>query len=52
MIPRAEIVSVDRYVTPSKLKEIFINTGLSKILVHQENIDNIVGYISIQHMFK
>jgi CBS domain containing-hemolysin-like protein len=34
------------------LKEIFINTGLSKILVHHENIDNIVGYISIQHMFK
>jgi CBS domain containing-hemolysin-like protein len=51
MIPRAEIVSVDRYVSPSKLKEIFINTGLSKILIHQENIDNIVGYISIQHMF-
>ena len=51
MIPRAEIVSIDRYVAPSKLKEIFIKTGLSKILVHQENIDNIVGYISIQHMF-
>ena len=50
MIPRAEIVSIDRYVNPSKLKEIFIKTGLSKILVHQENIDNIVGYISIQHM--
>ena len=51
MIPRAEIVSIDRYIAPSKLKEIFIKTGLSKILVHQENIDNIVGYISIQHMF-
>ena len=51
MIPRAEIVSIDRYVNPSKLKEIFIKTGLSKILVHQENIDNIIGYISIQHMF-
>ena len=52
MIPRAEIVSVDRYVTPSKLKEIFINTGISKILVHHEIIDNIVGYIIILHMFK
>ena len=51
MIPRAEIVSIDRYVNPSRLKEIFINTGLSKILIHQENIDNIVGYISVQHMF-
>ena len=51
MIPRAEIVSLDRYVNPSRLKEIFIKTGLSKILIHQENIDNIVGYISVQHMF-
>ena len=51
MVPRAEIVSIDRYVKPSKLKEIFIETGLSKILIHRENIDNIVGYISIQHMF-
>ena len=51
MIPRAEIVSIDRYVNPSRLKEIFIKTGLSKILIHQENIDNIVGYISVQHMF-
>ncbi|MDB4097821.1 hemolysin family protein [Flavobacteriaceae bacterium] len=51
MVPRAEIVSLDRYVNPSRLKEIFIKTGLSKILIHQENIDNIVGYISVQHMF-
>ena len=51
MIPRAEIISIDRYVKPSKLKEIFIKTGLSKILIHRENVDNIVGYISIQHMF-
>ena len=51
MVPRAEIVSIDRYVNPSRLKEIFIKTGLSKILIHQENIDNIVGYISVQHMF-
>ena len=51
MVPRAEIISIDRYVNPSRLKEIFIDTGLSKILIHHENIDNIVGYISIQHMF-
>lgn len=51
MVPRAEIISIDRYVKPSKLKEIFIKTGLSKILIHRENVDNIVGYISIQHMF-
>ena len=52
MIPRAEIISVDRYVKPSELDQIFIKSGLSKILIHRENIDNIVGYVSLMDMFK
>jgi putative hemolysin len=52
MIPRAEIISVDRYVKPSELNQIFIKSGLSKILIHRENIDNIVGYVSLMDMFK
>ena len=52
MIPRAEIISVDRYVKPSELDQIFIKSGLSKILIHRENIDNVVGYISLMDMFK
>ena len=28
MVPRAEIISVDRYIKPSELNEIFINSGL------------------------
>lgn len=51
MIQRNDIVSVDRYIKPNVLKEIFIRTGLSKILIHKENIDNIIGYISIQRFF-
>ena len=52
MIPRAEIISVDRYVKPSELNQIFIKSGLSKILIHRENIDNVVGYVSLMDMFK
>jgi CBS domain containing-hemolysin-like protein len=52
MIPRAEIISVDRYVKPSELDQIFIKSGLSKILIHRENIDNVVGYVSLMDMFK
>lgn len=52
MIPRAEIISVDKYVKPSELNQIFIKSGLSKILIHRENIDNIVGYVSLMDMFK
>lgn len=51
MIPRNEIVSVDRYINPTKLKQIFVQTGLSKILVYRENIDNVIGFVSIQQLF-
>ena len=52
MIPRTEIVSVDRYVNSNDLNKIFIQTGLSKILIHRENIDNIIGYVSLMDIFK
>jgi len=51
MVPRAEIISVDRYSVSSDIKNKFIEQGLSKILIHRENIDHIVGYISLQDMF-
>ena len=35
MVPRAEIVSADRYSNSDSLKKIFIETGLSKILIHR-----------------
>jgi CBS domain containing-hemolysin-like protein len=51
MVPRAEIVSADRYSNSNSLKKIFIETGLSKILIHRENIDHIVGFISLIDLF-
>ena len=51
MVPRFEIISVDRYGDFSKLKQMFIDNGLSKILIHRENIDHIVGYVSLLDMF-
>ncbi len=52
MIPRTEIVAVDLTTTPKELSKIFINTGLSKILVYKESIDDIVGYIHSFELFK
>ena len=52
MVPRTEIISVDRNIKPNELNKIFIQTGLSKILIHRENIDNIVGHVSLMDMFK
>tara|TARA_B100000768_G_scaffold181895_1_gene207223 strand:+ start:1373 stop:2638 length:1266 start_codon:yes stop_codon:yes gene_type:complete len=52
MVPRAEIISTDRYNSLISIKQIFVKNGLSKVLIHRENIDHIVGYISLLDMFK
>jgi len=52
MVPRAEIISVDRYTTISEINKRFISKGLSKILIHRENIDHVLGYVSLLDMFK
>lgn len=52
MIPRNEIVavSVDN-VSLEELKQRFIETGLSKIVVFKEDIDDVIGYIHISELF-
>lgn len=51
MVPRTEIVAIE-YDTPlDELKARFIESGISKIIVYRENIDNIVGYIHSSEMF-
>lgn len=52
MIPRTAIVSVEMNDTIEELREKFIDTGLSKIIVYKENIDNIIGYVHSFEMFK
>ena len=52
MIPRTEVVAVDIKTSPKDLSKIFTETGLSKILVYNENIDDIVGYVHSFELFK
>lgn len=52
MIPRTEVVAVDIDTTPKELAKIFTETGLSKILVYKENIDDILGYVHSFELFK
>ena len=51
MVPRSEIISTDRYSISANIKKMFIENGLSKILIHRENIDHVVGYVSLLDMF-
>lgn len=52
MLPRTEIVAVDIDTTPKELAKLFTETGLSKILVYNENIDDIQGYVHSFELFK
>ena len=52
MIPRTEIVAIDILSSVDKVKERFVDTKFSKLLVFKENIDNIIGYIHSSDLFK
>ena len=52
MVPRTEIVAVDLNVVPKDLIKTFTETGLSKILIYNETIDDIIGYIHSFELFK
>lgn len=52
MIPRTEIVSLDVETEISILTDQFIKTGLSKILIYRDSIDNIIGYVHSSELFK
>lgn len=51
MVPRTEIVAIEYGTSIEELKVRFIESGISKIIVYKENIDNIVGYIHSSEMF-
>lgn len=52
IVPRTEIVAVDVSASLEELKNRFIESGISKIIVYDGNIDNVVGYIHSSEMFR
>ena len=53
MIPRIEIKAVDMETcTLQQLEQMFIESGNSKIIVYQDDIDHVVGYIHSSEMFR
>ena len=52
MVPRTEIDAVEDTCTLEQLKQKFIESGHSKIVVYHEDIDHIVGYIHSSEMFR
>jgi CBS domain containing-hemolysin-like protein len=52
MVPRTEIDAVEDTATVGQLKQTFIESGHSKIIVYHEDIDHIIGYIHSSDMFR
>ncbi len=52
MVPRTELIALEINEDISLLQKKFIETQLSKILIFEENIDNIIGYTHSSEMFK
>ncbi len=52
MTPRTELVAVEVYESVTVLRELFVQTGYSKILVYQNTLDDIIGYVHSFELFK
>lgn len=52
MVPRTEIYAVDNNSSLEELKQMFVESGHSKILVYKEDVDHIIGYVHSSEMFR
>ena len=52
LVPRTEIIGVDILTPIAELKALFIETKLSKLIIYNDTLDNIVGYVHQLDLFK
>jgi putative hemolysin len=52
MTPRTEIVAIDVKESIQDLKALFIETGYSKMVIYQNSLDDIIGYVHSFDLFK
>ena len=52
MVPRTDIIAMDMLSSINDVKEKFIKTKLSKLLIYKGNIDKVIGYIHSSDLFK
>ncbi len=52
LVPRKEIIRIEKSASMQEVKKLFVETQLSKLVVFENNIDSIVGYIHQLDMFK
>ncbi len=52
MVPRTEMLAIEIHETVQKLRESFIKSGFSKIVVYKTSLDDIIGYVNAFELFK
>ena len=52
IVPRPDVVALSIDSSIDELTQLFIDTGLSRILIYKESIDDIIGYVHISTLFK
>ncbi len=52
MVPRAEIEAIQVDASIGELHRRFVDSGMSKLLVYKESIDNIIGYVHGYELFR
>ena len=52
MIPRAEVEAIDVEETVAALHKRFVETGMSKLLVYKDSVDNMIGYVHGYELFR
>ena len=51
MVPRNEIVAIDLFTSIDELRSRFLESGYSKIPVYKDDVDDIIGYITLKSLF-
>lgn len=52
MIPRTDVIALEEEISMEEIARRFVETGLSRILIYRESIDNVIGYVNSKDLFK
>jgi len=52
MIPRTDVIAMEEDASVDELSKRFVETGLSRILIYKDTIDNVIGYVNSKDLFR